>query len=169
MSTRGLIKEVRAGEQVVIFPEGRLTVTGALMKVYDGAAMIADKSDAMVVPVRLDGLERTPFTRLPQDARAPALFPEGARHLPAAAQARTARHSSAARRRIAAGAALYDVMSDLVFRTTDTDLTLIEALARSVSDAGGSRIIVEDPISGAALWPQAPDRRRRAGPQARWR
>ncbi len=148
MSTRGLIKEVRAGEQVVIFPEGRLTVTGALMKVYDGAAMIADKSDAMVVPVRLDGLERTPFTRLPKNLVHRRLFPKVRVTFLPPRKLELPAHLVGRRRRIAAGAALYDIMSDLVFRTTDTDVTLIEALARSVSDAGGSRIIVEDPISG---------------------
>lgn len=149
MSTRGLIKEVRAGEQVVIFPEGRLTVTGSLMKVYDGAAMIADKADAMIVPVRLEGLERTPFTRLPRSFVHRALFPKvrvtflppRKLELPAELVGR--------RRRIAAGAALYDVMSDLIFRTSDTNATLIEALASVIDRAGSGRIVVEDPVSGA--------------------
>src|SRR4029077_12209041 len=64
MATRTLINAVKGGETLIIFPEGRITVTGSLMKVYDGAGLIADKSDAMVVPVRLKGLDATPFTRL---------------------------------------------------------------------------------------------------------
>ena len=62
MALRTIINAVRAGDSLVIFPEGRITITGRLMKVYDGAAMIADKSEAMLVPVRTKGLERTFFT-----------------------------------------------------------------------------------------------------------
>ena len=50
------------------------------------------------------------------------------------------------RRRIAAGAALYQVMSDLVFQTTSTDRTIVEAVIDAAQDHGGGRIAVEDPL-----------------------
>ncbi len=97
MATRTLINAVKAGETLIIFPEGRLTVTGSLMKVYDGAGLIADKADAMVVPVRIDGLEATPFSRLSREQVRRRWFPKVTRHGAGAGQAR--RRSRAARAR----------------------------------------------------------------------
>jgi acyl-[acyl-carrier-protein]-phospholipid O-acyltransferase/long-chain-fatty-acid--[acyl-carrier-protein] ligase len=64
MSTKAMVKAVKEGNTLVIFPEGRITVTGALMKVFDGPGMVADKADAPIIPVRIDGAQFTPFSRL---------------------------------------------------------------------------------------------------------
>ncbi|MBV9246257.1 MAG: acyl-[ACP]--phospholipid O-acyltransferase, partial [Methylobacteriaceae bacterium] len=148
MSTRRAIEEVRAGNRLVIFPEGRLTVTGALMKVYDGAAMIADKAEAMVVPVRLDGLEQTHFSYLKVGQVRRRIFPKVKVTFLAPRRLAVDTSLRGKARRQAAGAALYDVMSDLMFETTDFNRTIIAAVGDAARRFGMGRVMLEDPVTG---------------------
>jgi acyl-[acyl-carrier-protein]-phospholipid O-acyltransferase / long-chain-fatty-acid--[acyl-carrier-protein] ligase len=152
LATRALIHAVRAGDPLIIFPEGRLTVTGGLMKVYDGAAMIADKSEALLVPVRIKGLEKTYFTRLAQGQVRRRLLPKVTVTILEPVRLTVDPELRGKKRRIAAGAMLYTVMSDLIYRTTSTDRTIVEAVIEAAAENGRKRVAVEDPVSGALTY-----------------
>jgi len=152
LATRTLIHSVRAGDPLIIFPEGRLTVTGSLMKVYDGAAMIADKSEAMLVPVRIKGLEKTPFSRLDRRQVRRALFPKVTVTILEPLRLTVDPKLRGKKRRIAAGALLYTVMSDLIFRTTSTDRSIVEAVIAAANEHGSHRLAIEDPLAGALTY-----------------
>jgi acyl-[acyl-carrier-protein]-phospholipid O-acyltransferase / long-chain-fatty-acid--[acyl-carrier-protein] ligase len=152
MATRTLINAVRSGETLIIFPEGRLTVTGSLMKVYDGAGLIADKSEAMVVPVRIEGLEKTFFSRLTRSQVRRAWWPKVTVTVLEPVKLSVDPELKGKKRRQAAGAALYQIMSELVFRTTSTDRTVFEAVATAAKEHGSRRVAVEDPVTGALTY-----------------
>jgi acyl-[acyl-carrier-protein]-phospholipid O-acyltransferase/long-chain-fatty-acid--[acyl-carrier-protein] ligase len=148
LATRKLIQAVRNGDTLVIFPEGRITVTGQLMKVYDGAALIAEKSGAIVVPVRIEGLEATIFSRLNRAQVRRRWFPKVKVTILEPVRLAVDDALKGKARRQAAGAMLYQIMSDLIFRTTPTDRTVIEAVVEAAKIQGWRRIAVEDPVTG---------------------
>ncbi|KMO37278.1 2-acyl-glycerophospho-ethanolamine acyltransferase [Methylobacterium tarhaniae] len=148
MATRTLINAVKAGETLIIFPEGRLTVTGSLMKVYDGAGLIADKSGVPVVPVKIEGPEQTVFSRLSRAQMRRRWWPKFTVTVLEPVRLDVDAGLKGKARRQAAGAALYGVMSDLIFRTAPIDRTVFDAVVQAAEREGGSRVAVEDPVSG---------------------
>jgi acyl-[acyl-carrier-protein]-phospholipid O-acyltransferase/long-chain-fatty-acid--[acyl-carrier-protein] ligase len=149
MAVRSLIEAVKAGNALIIFPEGRITVTGSLMKVYDGAALIADKANAEIVPVRIEGLEQTPFSRLSKSQVRRRWFPKVKVTILEPVKLTVDPELKGRKRRLAAGAALYGIMSDLVFRTTSTERTVVEAVMQAAAAHGRGRVAIEDPVTGA--------------------
>ncbi len=154
LATRTLIHQVRAGETLVIFPEGRITVTGRLMKVYDGAAMIAEKSGAMIVPVRIEGLEATIFSRLDRTQVRRRWFPKVTATVLEPVRLAVDEALKGKARRHAAGALLYQIMSDAIFRTTPTGRSIVAAAAAAARLQGWRRIAVEDPLTGRLSYRQ---------------
>lgn len=148
LGARALINAVKDGNPLVIFPEGRLTVTGSLMKVYDGAGLIAEKSGAMVVPVHIDGAEATMFSRLTREQARRRWFPKFTLTVLEPIRLTVDDALKGKARRMAAGAALYQIMSDLVFRATNVDRTLFDAVVEAARAHGLSRVALEDPIAG---------------------
>lgn len=147
MATKSLVKALRSGRQCVIFPEGRLNVTGgALMKIYDGPALIADKGDAMVLPARLDGVEFTPFSRLGDRLRR-RWFPKVTITLYEPRRLAIPGELRGRVRRQRAGLMLYDIMSEMMARRGDPP-SLFGALLAARAANGHKHLILADPTAG---------------------
>src|SRR5215468_4844747 len=138
MSAKALIRMLREdGGHCVIFPEGRLNVTGgALMKVYDGPAMVADKAEAMVLPVRLDGPEFTPLSRLAGRLRRHWFPKVTITILPPRKLAVSAELRGRARRHQAA-AGLYDIMSEMMALRPNPPSLFAAVLEARAAHGGG--------------------------------
>ena len=142
MAMKRVVRLIESGRPVVIFPEGRITTTGSLMKTYDGPAFVAARTGATLLPVRIDGAARTYFSRL--GGRYPrhllpqiSLFIQPTTHIamPAAPTARE--------RRRKAGEAMRRVMQEMIFATRPQQ-TLFEALLDAAAIHGTQRRLVED-------------------------
>ncbi|MGN6817852.1 MAG: MFS transporter, partial [Sphingomonas sp.] len=143
MSTKAMVKAVKEGNTLVIFPEGRITVTGALMKVFDGPGMVADKADAPIIPVRIDGAQYSTFSKLRGKVRVKA-FPKITLTVMPPRRFEIKGEMTARARRAIAGRRLYDEMSNMIFATSETDSTLFQALLDAKDVNGGHAPIVED-------------------------
>lgn len=76
MAMKKVIRLVESAS-AVIFPEGRITLTGSLMKVSTMVPPSSYKTGATALPVRLDGAERSYFSCLSGLNRR-QLFPKSA-------------------------------------------------------------------------------------------
>ncbi len=142
MAVKTIIRLVESGRPVVIFPEGRITVTGSLMKVYEGPAFVAAKTGATILPVRLDGAVRSYFSRI--SGQAPRrLFPR----ITISAQATTVLHmpegETTKQRRRKAGEEMRKLMQKMIFESHPKQ-TLYSGLLEAMDIHGRSRSVVED-------------------------
>src|SRR6185295_9206015 len=68
------------GGRLALFPEGRLSRTGTLMKLFDGTGFLLHKTGAKIITCYLRGAHRLPFSPNREDK---ALFPRVSAHFSA--------------------------------------------------------------------------------------
>ena len=142
MAMKRVVRLIESGRPVVIFPEGRITITGSLMKVYDGPAFVAARTQAVIAPVRLDGAARTFFSRL--SGRNPReLFPKITVSIQPPASIVMPKGGNGRMRRRKAGESMRKIMQEMVFRSHPVQ-TLYTALVDAMRLHGRGRKLVED-------------------------
>jgi acyl-[acyl-carrier-protein]-phospholipid O-acyltransferase/long-chain-fatty-acid--[acyl-carrier-protein] ligase len=127
MATKTMVTAARAGRRLAIFPEGRITLSGTLMKIYDGPGMIADKSGASIVPVRIDGLQFHPTSRM--KGKFPLRwFPRVSLEILPPSRIDLPDTLVGRKRRDALGHIVQDLMTGAAFRPERSDHSLFEGL-----------------------------------------
>ena len=143
LSLKSLIRYVQQDRQVVIFPEGRITVTGSLMKIYNGPGMVADRSGAMVLPVRIEGAQFTPFSRLRGRVRL-RWFPKITLTVLPPREICAPENVRGRARRVYAGKELTNIMTDMMYQTGNFQRTIVQAVLDAMTIHGRSHKVVED-------------------------
>ncbi len=145
MAIKILTELARGGTPIAIFPEGRLTVTGALMKVYEGPGLIADKADADLIPVQISGAQYSKFSRLAGKARlrwfpriVMTILPPRPFHPPPGVKGKAGRQFMARE--------LYEILARIGVDSADTGRTLFGALLDAAATHGRGFTIVDDPM-----------------------
>jgi acyl-[acyl-carrier-protein]-phospholipid O-acyltransferase/long-chain-fatty-acid--[acyl-carrier-protein] ligase len=128
LTAKMMVDALKRGRACMIFPEGRPTTTGALMKVYESPGMIADKADAMILPIRIEGLEYSYFSMLGGVVRR-RLFPKVTLTALPPKKLCLPKDVKGHKRRVAAGTQLYDIMERLPVDSIDYKTILHHVLA----------------------------------------
>lgn len=142
LALKAIIRLMEEDKTVVIFPEGRITVTGGLMKIYDGAAFVAARTGADVVAVHMAGPAVSRFSYLA--GRFPRrLFPKITLHfLPARKIAMPAEGTAKVRRR-AVGEEMRRILQHAGFDARK-ERTLFEGFVDAVEMHGRNKKMAED-------------------------
>ena len=143
LSLKGLIHHLQSDTKTVIFPEGRISVTGSMMKIYDGTGMVADKSGATLLPIRIDGAQYSHFSKLRNIVRL-RWFPQITIHIMPPTRIDTHGAYSGRARRQHSGHILADIMTDMLFATSHYRQTVFSALLEARKIHGGSHTVAED-------------------------
>jgi acyl-[acyl-carrier-protein]-phospholipid O-acyltransferase/long-chain-fatty-acid--[acyl-carrier-protein] ligase len=64
-AVKRMAEYLQKGGRLVLFPEGRLTCTGSLMKLFDGTGFLIYKTRPKVLTAYIRGAERLPLSRAP--------------------------------------------------------------------------------------------------------
>jgi acyl-[acyl-carrier-protein]-phospholipid O-acyltransferase/long-chain-fatty-acid--[acyl-carrier-protein] ligase len=153
MAIKSLIEEVKKDKKIVIFPEGRTTTTGSMMKIYEGPGMIADKANATILPIRIDGTQFTIFSKARKLLGGKFTFRRKITItiLPPV-KLDAPKHLNSRERRSYISQSLYDIMSEMMFESSNYQETIFQSLINASKIYNKKSLIIQDIDDNSATY-----------------
>jgi acyl-[acyl-carrier-protein]-phospholipid O-acyltransferase / long-chain-fatty-acid--[acyl-carrier-protein] ligase len=148
------VAQIKNGSKIIVFPEGRISTLGIQMKIYPGAALIAEKSNATILPVAIEGLQYS-FLSYQRDRLKQRFFPKVTISILPARKLKTSLQPTSKLRREQATALLDKTMKEANFESIYSKKEkLFEAVIQASVRHGRLRRVLSD-ASGINLTYQA--------------
>lgn len=155
-SLKKIVAAVKAERPVVLFPEGRITTSGGLMKVYSGIGLVALRTGATLYPLILLGPERSKFSRLQGKLRR-VWFPRIQLYCGGPARLEASRSLGFRQQKKELGDRILTLLQQTQFQakqTRETRANLFDKLLDAAKLHGSRKIMAED-MAGAITYRNA--------------
>lgn len=143
IAIKSLIDYLKSDKRLVIFPEGRITVTGGLMKIHETPGLIADRANATILPIRIEGAQYSPFSYLRGKVKI-RWFPKIVITILEPKTIDFPESMSSRDRRQKIGSMLFDLMTETIYTSSDIHEPLFQTLLNATALHGKKHIILED-------------------------
>jgi acyl-[acyl-carrier-protein]-phospholipid O-acyltransferase/long-chain-fatty-acid--[acyl-carrier-protein] ligase len=145
-SLKKIVSVLKAGRPLVIFPEGRITRTGSLMKIYSGIGFIAFRTNAAIYPVIFSGLQYSKASRITDKVRS-KWFPKVSLYVGEVVRLEASANRSIKLQKKEIGDTIRTILENTMFKAKEyskKDLNLFDELLTAGKIHGMSTVMAED-------------------------
>jgi acyl-[acyl-carrier-protein]-phospholipid O-acyltransferase/long-chain-fatty-acid--[acyl-carrier-protein] ligase len=145
-SLKKIVGVLKARKPLVIFPEGRITRTGSLMKIYSGIGFIAFRTNAAIYPVIFSGLQYSKVSRITDKMRS-KWFPQVVMYADEVVRLEAGNSKSIKLQKKEIGDKILTVMENTMFKAKayhETEINLFDELLRAGQLHGMDKVMAED-------------------------
>lgn len=143
MALRTVIEEIKKNKKVVIFPEGRISVTGSLMKIHEAMGMVAEKTKARILPICIAGAQYSKFSYA-KDRFSSQYFPKITLTILPPRDFSVEPEMKSREKRLDISNRLYDVMADMMYRGARSNENIFVSILKARDTHGWRNVVFED-------------------------
>lgn len=144
MAIKTVLSELEKGKKIVIFPEGRMSTTGGIMKIYKGPSMVVQKANAPIIPIYIQNTQYSRFSYFgrklkhrPHKSIIVNIMPARTWDLPKTDKTKERKYTFAEDK-------IYDLMNKMRLDSFNNDQTIFQGLLEGASIARYQTRALED-------------------------